>query len=191
MDDRAAFPLGEADNAGRTGVAPMQQARQWAKALGTVYGGDRQAFIAATRRSGSVVSRTLALAALPDHVLACCSEVEALTPYFAEQLAPRLADEEQATEIRRRAAALVAAGCRLTGAKLIRVLLHDEATKPALPATVWRSPDGTRSVRYRATATGGRFEVANLAGVAAAERRSLVKTIDALIRELGATPPTC
>lgn len=87
-----AFALGEADNTERIGIAPMQQAHKWAEALDTIYGGERKAFIAATGRGASVVSRTLALAKLPNFVLACCSDVEALTPWFAEQLAPRLAE---------------------------------------------------------------------------------------------------
>jgi len=191
MDDREAFVLGEADNAGRTGVTPMQQARQWAKTLDAIYGGDRQTFIAATGRSASVVSRALALVALPAHVLACCSDVEALTPYFAERLTPQLADAGQAVSVQRRAEAMLEAGRRLPGPKLIRALLDDGEAKVASAASVWRSPDGTRSVRYSATATGGRFEVGNLAGVTAADRRGLVKAIDALIRELGSAPPTC
>lgn len=186
MDDREAFALGEADNVGRTGVQPMQQARQWAKMLDAVYGGDRQAFIAATGRSPSVVSRTLSLTALPDYLLVCCSDVEALTPYFAEQLAPRLADAEQEVEIRNRAEALGTAGKRLPGAKLVRVLLDGSPAAKSEVQTLWTSSDGTRFVRFKASATGGRFEVANIAGVAAAERRTLVKAFDALIKDLGA-----
>lgn len=189
MDDREAFALGEADNAGRTNVQPMRQARKWAEALDTIYGGDRQAFIAATGRSASVVSRTLALASLLEHILACCSDVEGLTPYFAEQLSPRLADPDQEMEVRRRAEALTSAGRRLPGAKLIRVLLEnaDRAT-PELQI-VWQSADGARSVRYRAAGKGGRIDFTSPESLSAAERRNVVKAFDTLLRELGTTTP--
>lgn len=189
MDDREAFALGEADNAGRTSVQPMQQARKWAEALDTIYGGDRQAFIAATGRNASVVSRTLALATLPEHILACCSDVDALTPYFAEQLVPRLADPEQEREVRRRAEALAAAGKRLAGPKLIRVLLEDADPPIREPQTVWQSADGARSVRYRAAGKGSRIDLTSPATMSAAERRDVVKALDALLKELGSTAP--
>lgn len=189
MDDREAFVLGEADNAGRTNVAPMQQARQWAKTLDTVYDGDRQAFIVATGRSASMVSRTLALAALPEHILVCCSDVEALTPYFAEQLAPRLADPDHAAEISRRADALMAAGRRLPGAKLIRVLLEDDRSAIREPQIVWQSTDGARSVRYRPANKGGRIDLTGPETMSAAERRTVVKSLDTLFKELGTVGP--
>lgn len=189
MDDREAFALGEADNADRTNVPPMQQARKWVEALNTIYGGDRQAFIAATGRSASVVSRTLALASLPEHILACCSDVEGLTPYFAEQLAPRLADPDEEMEVRRRAEALTLAGRRLPGAKLIRVLLEDADRTMPEPQIVWQSADGARSVRYRAAGKGGRIDFSSPENLSAAERRNVVKAFDMLLRELGSTTP--
>lgn len=163
----------------------MQQARQWAKTLDTVYAGDRQAFIAATGRSASMVSRTLSLASLPDFVLACCSDVEVLTPYFAEQLAPRLANPDQGREVRRRAEALGATGKRLPGAKLIRVLLKDADPALRQAQTVWQSRDGARSVRYRAAGKGGRIDLTSPATMSAAERRDVVKALDTLLKELG------
>lgn len=186
MSDQEAFVIGEADNAGRTGVAPMQQARKWTEALETVYGGDRQAFIAATGRTASVVSRTLALAALPEYVLACCSDIEALTPWFAEQLTPRLADPDQEAEVRRRAEALTAAGRRLPGAKLIRLLLEDAASVSREPQIVWQSADGARAVRYRAAGKGGRIDLTSPATLSAAERRNVVKALDTLLKQLAA-----
>lgn len=188
MDDREAFALGEADNAGRTSVQPMQQARKWAEALDTIYGGDRQAFIAATGRSASVVSRTLALATLPEHILACCNDVDALTPYFAEQLAPRLADMDQAAVVRRRAEALAATGKRLAGPKLIRLLLEDAVPPIGEPQIVWQSADGARSVRYRAAGKGSRIDLTSPATMSAAERRD-VKALDGLLKELGTSTP--
>ncbi|MEO9131301.1 MAG: hypothetical protein ABI240_08845 [Sphingomonas sp.] len=190
MDDREAFALGEADNAGRTGVAPLQQARKWAEALDTLYSGDRQAFIAATGRSASMVSRTLALAMLPEHILACCSNVEALTTYFAEQLAPRLADPAEEPEVRRRADMMIAAGRRLPAAKLIRALLQDEPASVCKPQTLWQSPDGSRHIRFRAAKEGGRIDLTHLAGVSAAERRNLVKAFDTLLKRLVTAEPT-
>ena len=190
MTDQEAFVIGEADNAGRTGIAPMQQAHKWAAALDAVYGGDRQAFIAATGRSASVVSRTLALAALPEFVLTCCSDVDALTPWFAEQLAPRLADPALEPEMRRRADAIIATGTRLSGPRLARALLHDASAAQRGPQIVWQSADGSRSVRYVRAAKGGhRIDFEDLAGTSTAERREVVKVFDALLKNLANARP--
>lgn len=143
MSDREAFTIGEADNAGRNDIVPMQQARSWARTLETVYDGDRQAFIQATGRTASVVSRTLALLTLPPYVLEACSDVEALNPYFAERPIPRLGDPAEEPAIHRRADALIAARRRLPGPILIRALLEDApAPRPASEA-LWRSTNGS------------------------------------------------
>lgn len=185
MTDDEAFAIAEADNAGRSAVSAMQQARHWAATLETVYGGNRQAFIAATGRSASSVSRTLALVALPDHVLACCADVEALTPYFAEQLVPRLADPAEEPAIRRRAEALKASGRRLPGAALVRALLTDTLAKPAAALPVWASADGSSSMKFTADRKGGgRVDVAGVGTLSALERRTALKALDALFRSL-------
>lgn len=186
MDDREAFALGEADNAGHTAVAPMLQARKWAHALKYLYGGNRQAFIAATGRSPSLVSRTLALAALPNFILSCCSDVEALTPHFSEQLAPKLADPGEKANVQRRAKALAVTGKKLPGPQLIRALVTDPDTANSGGVAVWQSPDGWRQVHFRAGKKGGRVDLTNFAGASADERRDVVKAFDTLLEQLSA-----
>ena len=122
---------------------------------------------------------------MPEQILACCSDVDALTPYFAEQLAPRLSDPDQEREVCRCAEALIAAGKRLPGAKLVRVLLNEAGPAIREPQMVWRSADGGRSVRYSAAGKRGRIELTNLATMSAAERRDVVKALDTLLKELG------
>lgn len=67
MSDKEAFAIDEADNAGRSGITAMQR-RGSGHILERIYGGNRQEFIAATGRSGLIVSRTLGLLSLPDYV---------------------------------------------------------------------------------------------------------------------------
>jgi hypothetical protein len=86
-----------------------------------------------------------------------------LTPYFAEQLVPRLGDTAEEPAIRRRAEALAAAGRRLSGAALTKALLGNIVAKPSLTRPIWMSTDGKRSVNFTANRKGGgRIEVTNL-----------------------------
>jgi ParB/RepB/Spo0J family partition protein len=190
MTDKEAFEIAEADNAGRSGVTPMQQARQWATMLEQVYAGNRQEFIAATGRSASIVSRTLALLTLPDYVRACCSDVEALTPYFAERLVPRLADSAEEPAIRRRADALIATGRCLPGPRLVQALLVDSATQNTTPSVadspLWSSPDGARRLIFKPDRKGGgRIDVIGASAFSNDERRAALKALEAQLKALG------
>lgn len=91
------------------------------------------------------LSRTLALLALPDYVLACCSDRQALNAYFAEQIVPRLGDPAEEPAVRRRAKALVAAGRTLPGAKLVKALIADALTAPSPAKSLWSTADGPPS----------------------------------------------
>ncbi|RYY17175.1 MAG: hypothetical protein EON55_02775 [Alphaproteobacteria bacterium] len=184
MSDAEAFEIAEADNAGRSGVTPMQQARQWTTVLERVYGGNRHAFIAATGRSASSVSRTLALLALPNYVQACCNDTEALTPYFAEQLVPRIGDAAEEPAIRRRAQALIAAGRRLPGPALVKALLTDPAVLASIAPT-WASTDGSRTLVFKPNRKGGgRIDVTCIADLTHDERRAALKALDTLLKSL-------
>lgn len=181
--DQEAFAIGEADNAGRTDIAPMQQARAWARTLTGAYAGDRAAFITATGRTASVVSRTLALLTLPDYVLAVCSDVETLNPYFAERIVPRLGDPAEEPSIRRRADALATAGQSLPAARLIRALLEDApAPKPA-PVTIWQGGSGNR-VAFTPDGRGGGVARFSTQGLDAKQRRELKRAVAAFIDTL-------
>lgn len=190
MTDKEAFEIAEADNAGRTGITPMQQARQWATVLEHVYAGNRQEFITATGRGASIVSRTLALLSLPDYVRACCTDVEALTPYFAERLVPRLADPSEEPAIRQRAEALLAAGRRLPAPRLIQALLADPAHRNTVESksapSIWASPDGARRLLLTPDRKGGaRIDLIGANAFSHDERRAALKALDVRLRALG------
>lgn len=191
MGDAEAFEIGEADNAGRTDIAPMQQARKWQEALVRVYAGDRQALIRATGRSASVVSRTLALLMLPDYVIAACADVEALNPYFAEQIMPRVGDPAEEPHVRRRAEALINVGRRLPGAKLASALLDDAKPKPQPARSLWEGRGGGTQVLVKEDGRGGAtVQLVGATGLDRSERRMLAKAFAAFLDEMAKAGPS-
>ena len=187
MTDQEAFAIAEADNAGRTGIPAMLQARKWQEMLDGTFAGDRQAFIAATGKTASVVSRTLALLMFPRYVYDCCSDVEALNPYFAEALAPRIADPAEEPAICRRAEALIAARQRLPGPRLKIALLDDTVAKtPA--AVAWTASDGQRALTAMRDRKGKiRIELAAGRTLTPAEHREIMKVIGVELKKTATT----
>jgi ParB/RepB/Spo0J family partition protein len=186
MTDKEAFEIAEGDNTGRSDVSAMRQARNWAEKLETIYEGRKADLIKGTGKSGSVVSRTLALLTLPDYVFACCTDVEALNPYFAEQVAPKISDPEQEPAIRRRAEALIAASRRLDGPQLVRALLNDPIVPASRPVAIWTSSDGKGSLAAKTNARGGcRIDVTDIASLSRVDRREALKAIEAILKRGG------
>lgn len=127
------------------------------------------------------LSRTLALLALPDYVLACCSDRQVLNAYFAEQIVPRL-DPAEEPAVRRRAKALVAAGRTLPGAKLVKALLADPLTAPFLARSLWSAADGSAVITFKPAARGARIEITG--PLRAFHRREIRKALNGILDKM-------
>lgn len=129
MTDAQAYDLCLSDNHGRSEVTPIQRGREIQWAIKNLYAGSRQAYLDDHSTHPSVVSRALELVNLPEKILACAVDREALPTVFAEKLAPRLKDPTS----RKHILALVKAlgDKRLPAAQLLRYLLGSSKTVSA------------------------------------------------------------
>lgn len=108
LSDSDAYALCVADNHGRCAVTALQQGREIKWAIENLYGGSRQAYLDNHATDKSVVSRALDLIALPEQILSCADDREALPTVFAEKLSPRLKDKGDRQLIMSRAKAFAA-----------------------------------------------------------------------------------
>lgn len=149
MTDAEAYALCLADNHGRSEVTPLQRGREIRWAIEHLHGGSRKAYIEHHRIDSSVVSRALDLIDLPEDILACAQDREALPTLFAEKLAPRLKDRAERKAILARAKALK--GDQLSAPRLLAYLLTGVRTGPSADRqTIWL---GSGRERMRASAT--------------------------------------
>jgi len=151
VSDEEAFAMSEADNAGRSEPPPLLQAQCWAYALKTLYGGSQQKLADAVAKDKSVVSRTLALLQIPDYVLACVDNLDALNPYFAQQLMPALNDKERQPVIELRANELCAKRTRLKPPALVKHLLRApvELKISSETETLWQASAGGAELMFK------------------------------------------
>jgi ParB/RepB/Spo0J family partition protein len=181
LTDQEAIKIAEADNEGRTVASPMQTGRHWARQIEQLFGGTLSAFAQAVGKDKSVVSRTVALAELPDWILGLCKEIDALSVNFAAQLTPMLKQEQTVTELRKRADMLAVSGTQLSGPALLTALLSDayaDGSEDMLQE--WTSVTGLAHAKLLRTKTGFRIDIGPHR-IASAERRALLAVIGKFI----------
>ena len=163
MTDAQAYALCLADNHGRSEVTAMQRGREIRWALANLYNGDRSAYCRNHRVDTSVVTRALDLVGLPEPILACAVDREALPTLFAEKLAPRLKEKAERKVILDRAKAL--GDDRLEAPRLLSYLLTGERETPPrdrrmafygsgrdrVRASVTVAPNGSALIKVPAT----------------------------------------
>lgn len=125
MSDEQAFLLAAAENEGRQDITEYEKAKSWAYVLDPVFGGSQRKLAAAVNEQEATISRMLALAALPDEIVALVTRPELLKSRFAEQIGPKLRDPEQRKIILGHASNLAASGQKFPPAELARQLLCD------------------------------------------------------------------
>ncbi|HWK65714.1 MAG TPA: ParB/RepB/Spo0J family partition protein [Rhizobiaceae bacterium] len=161
LTDQAAWTLAQAENADRKDISQLERARNWQLALGQLFEGNQSAFARALRVDKSVVSRMLALAALPEEIHALVARPETLNVHFAEQLAPALNDPQRRKELLALAANFTEVDKKLAPAELVRRLLMTPAEVEAFRPVpikagrhdrqaVWqKKPNGTSQLTIR------------------------------------------
>ncbi len=161
LTDQDAWTLAEAENSDRKDICQLERARNWGQALAHLFDGNQSALARALGVDKSVVSRLLALAALPEEILALVTRPETLNVHFAEQLAPSLNDPGRRKELLALAASFADAGVKRPPSELVRRLLltpaEAEAFRP-IPIqagryerqAVWqRKPNGMSQLTIR------------------------------------------
>ena len=161
LTDEEALKIAEADNEGRSVASPIQTGRHWARQIDTLYGGNQTAFAEAVGKDKSVVSRTVALAALPQWILGRCSNVDTLAVDFAAKLAPLLKQESTRLDVKRRADALAASNTQLRGPLLLTALRSDRRADAEDEGIVqeWVGVTGAATARLRRTKTGFAIDI--------------------------------
>lgn len=141
LEDDEAWLLAETENVGRKAVSPLAQARSWAHACRSFYSGSQADMARALGVDKSVVSRSLALAQLPDVVIDLVKNRDSINLHFAAQLTPLLNDVETSGALLALAQSLVDQGIKLSPAEAVRRLVLDRrrptlrGRKPFMPAT--------------------------------------------------------
>lgn len=163
ITDEEAFRIGEAGNRARQDIAELARARACRHALHRFYGGVQSRMAAALGMSNSHLNRLLALADLPDSVIAAFGREQDLRVRHAEVLAPLLRRDPFRTLLLREAARvdreqqeLSAAGMPLLPAPLVLARLRRAAERdPSAPVStatircqgedigsIWRNGEG-------------------------------------------------
>lgn len=181
LTDKEALKIAEADNEGRTAASPMQTGRHWARQIQQLFGGSLSAFADAVGKDKSVVSRTVALAELPDWILDRCKDVDALSVNFAAQLTPMLKAEVTSTDVRSRANALAISQSQLSGPQLLAALQSNVGADDGEDMLQeWKSLTGVAHAKLLRTKNGYRIDI-TADRISSVDRRALMATIGKFI----------
>ncbi|WP_108262309.1 ParB/RepB/Spo0J family partition protein [Mangrovicoccus ximenensis] len=131
LGDEEAFRLADVENRHRRDISDYERACSYAVALERYYGGTQSVMARRLEVSESWLSRRLALARLPEEIVAAYASIRDILEVHARQLAPLLSDpgaREKVLAVARDMAAGKAEGTARTGAQVLAALL-----KPARP----------------------------------------------------------
>ena len=138
LEDDEAWLLAETENVGRKAVSPLAQAHSWSHACHRFYSGSQADMARALGVDKSVVSRSLALAQLPDVIIDLVKNRDSINLHFAAQLAPLLNDIQASGTLLALARSLVDQGIKLSPAEAVRRLVLDpEAADAAGPQAIY------------------------------------------------------
>jgi len=99
LTDEEAFRLADIENRDRDDISDYERARDYARAIELYYGGKQKTMAARLEVSEAWLSRYLALARLPDEVVAAFASIRDLRELHARTLKPLLAISQTATAI--------------------------------------------------------------------------------------------
>jgi ParB family chromosome partitioning protein len=120
ISERDCFLLAEAENRARKDMSPYEQGRSYAEALSSGVFASQRKLAETIGVSHTWVSQSLAVAGLPEEIIACCSSTAEIGFRDAKAIAEAMAQDPD--EIMARARALSAQGIRLKPAKLLDAL---------------------------------------------------------------------
>ncbi len=137
LTDEEAFRLADIENRERSDISDYERARDYAEAIRLYYGGKQKAMAARLEVSDAWLSRYLALARLPDQVVAAFPTIRDIRELHARTLKPLLAKEATRRQVLgearkiagQQAAARRGQGNLIDAAKVV-ARLRDAATPP-------------------------------------------------------------
>jgi ParB family chromosome partitioning protein len=159
MTDEEAFRLADVENRDREDISDFERARDYAAALEQYYGGRQKAMAERLEVSEGWLSRYLALARLPEAVVAAYPSIRDIKELHARVLKPLLADPkigpsiiEAARELaQKQSAARVGQGALIDAAQVL-VALKSAATgskRSRSPAHIFRGDTETAGITLR------------------------------------------
>ena len=163
MTDEEAFRLADVENRDREDISDFERARDYAVALEQYYGGRQKAMAERLEVSEGWLSRYLALARLPEVVVAAYASIRDIKELHARVLKPLLADPkvarsvlEAARELAQKQEAARAGQGALIDASLVLAALKSAAAGPKRsrpPENVFRgdAADAAITLRKRGT----------------------------------------
>lgn len=141
LSDEEAFRLGDIENQDREDIAELARARSYRRALELYYDGVQSRMADALRLSNSQLSRMLALAELPDEIVAAFATPDELRVRHSEILTPllrrdehRAAIVEEAIRIGAEQEQLCASGDKLIPAAGVIARLREAASDTPAPS---------------------------------------------------------
>lgn len=194
LTDEEAFRLADVENRARKDLTDLERARDYAKALKLFYGGKQSDMVARLNLQPAWLSRLLDLAALPEIVISCFSDVRELKVEHAKILGPLLRQPQTSRKLLAEAAELAAAQAAaaaalqpsIRAADVVRQLQRATIAKLSRPVRPqgedWLGRDG----RTILSATRGRAATTIvLPARSSATRAELVKAFTELLDRLG------
>ncbi|WP_172332355.1 ParB/RepB/Spo0J family partition protein [Mangrovicoccus sp. HB161399] len=150
LGDEEAFRLADVENRHRRDISDYERACSYAVALERYYGGTQSVMARRLEVSESWLSRRLALARLPEEIVAAYASIRDILEVHARQLAPLLSDpgvRKKVLAVARDMAAEKAEGTARTGAQVLAALLAP-ARPPAaeLPAPKVYGPSAAAGI---------------------------------------------
>jgi len=135
LTDEEAFRLADIENRDREDISDFERARDYARAISLYYGGKQKAMAARLDVSEAWLSRYLALAKLPQEVVAAFASIRDIRELHARRLKPLLAVDETRTAVLRAARAIArdrAGGAALDAPQVVaRLLAAGKGPQPA------------------------------------------------------------
>lgn len=159
LTDEEAFRLADVENRDREDISDFERARDYAAALDQYYGGRQKAMAERLEVSEGWLSRYLALARLPEAIVAAYPSIRDIKELHARLLKPLLADPRQGPAIltaaqeiaTQQAAARAGQGAPIEAAQVL-ARLKAAGTAPrrsAPPEQVFRGPSAALGVSLR------------------------------------------
>lgn len=154
-NDKQAWWIAEAENAGRRDVTPRQRARSWNYALHHFCEGRQKDLAERLKKDPSVVCRTLKILEIPDDVFAILRDPEGVSVNFAEALVKALEDPLEHERILAEAKRFAQARVRFAPASLLRHLIGGADAEGAASVVAVPLADSPRQAVLRRDGRGG------------------------------------
>lgn len=192
LDDEAAFRLADIENRARRDVSDIERARNYAGALASHYGGKQARMAERLNISRGWLSKMIAVAAVPDTVLAAFADLDGVSLAGLYPLARAMDDKGFAKRaiataqiIAREQAALAASGdTPLPAPVVVRLLMEANERPSAAPPPPYTAASRHGRTMLSVTAAGRQGVTIRLHSGSGATRQELVAAVEGALAAL-------